>query len=277
MQQAEKRGEPTLYNIMRSDIDSAVRQSMTDIQFYRRLSDMGYIVNDDPNRKYATIRTPGMNHNVRFKTLGESYTPKAIVNRILENRYPGMPQPVQARQITATHYRLRGSYKSAYKHTGLYAQYLYYCYRLSALQKNRRSPQKPLTPEVRAAVRQMRKYSEQTRMLCHHRIETVDQLKVFIDDRKRDLGELEQQRGKVYNRMRSAKTPETLQTLKSERDELSCKIKSVRRELYLANDVMNRSMDVKRQIRAELEMKAERFGKNQPKHKFQQKERGEIR
>jgi hypothetical protein len=69
--QAEQRGESTLYNVIRSDIDEAIRRSLTGKQFYAALRNWGYVINDGPNRKYATIRPPGMQKRIRFKTLGE--------------------------------------------------------------------------------------------------------------------------------------------------------------------------------------------------------------
>ncbi|MCL2409965.1 MAG: relaxase/mobilization nuclease domain-containing protein [Oscillospiraceae bacterium] len=273
MQQTERRGEPTLYNVVRSDIDSAIRQSMTDAQFYRLLRQWGYSVNDDPKRKYATIRALGMKHNIRFKTLGESYTPQAIVQRILENQRPELPPPVR---IQTQRYQLRGSFKTARKFSGLYAKYLHYCYLLGVIPKNRQNPKKPLSPELCTAVRMVRKFSEQTRLLCRHKIETEEQLTSFVDSRKEDLSDLGRQRGRVYNRMKSAKTPEALDSLKSERDELTGKIKTIRHELFYARDILARSADIDRQIRVELRLRAERFRLGQSKQ-LQQKERGIAR
>ena len=255
LQQAEKRGEPTLYNIIKSDIDTATRQSMTDSQFYRQLRQMGYIVNDDPNRKYATISAPGMKHNIRFKTLGENYTPTAIKQRILSNT---RPEILALAQTQTSHYRLLGNFRTVQKHTGLYAMYLHYCYLLGALPKQQAKKNQPISPEIRAAIRQIQKYSKETALLCRNRIETVEQLTAFINNRRGDLGDLERQRGKVYNRMKSAKTPETMDSLKSERDNLSEAIKTIRQELFYAHDIMNRSADIKRQIRVEQKLQSER-------------------
>ena len=69
---AEKAGKPTLYNIMRADIDDAIQQSMTRKQFRAALRAMGYLLNFDPNSKYHTIKTPGATHRTRLKTLGET-------------------------------------------------------------------------------------------------------------------------------------------------------------------------------------------------------------
>jgi hypothetical protein len=50
LQKAEERGEPTMGNIIRSDIDKAIRQSMTDRQFYGHLRQWVYNFDFYPNR-----------------------------------------------------------------------------------------------------------------------------------------------------------------------------------------------------------------------------------
>ncbi|MCL2857248.1 MAG: relaxase/mobilization nuclease domain-containing protein [Oscillospiraceae bacterium] len=267
MRQAERRGEPTLYSVVRSDIDNAVRQSMTDTQFYRLLRQWGYIVNDDPKRKYATIRPAGMKHNIRFKTLGEDYTPQAIAGRILENQRPEFSPPIH---MQTKHYHLRGNLKTSRKYKGLYARYLYYCYLLGVFSRKHESRPKPLSPEIRAAVRLIRKYSEQTRLLYRERIETVEQLTAFIDTHKQNLSDFERQRVRIYNRMKSAKTPEAMDMFKAERDELSGKIKVIRKKLYYAHDVLSRHGDIERQIRVERELRAKRF--KQPHQKNRERD-----
>ena len=88
---AEKRGESTRYNIMRWDIDEAISRSFTLQFFYRAMREKGYIMNFNPNRKYATIQMPNTAHPTRLKTLGENYTEQAINARILANRHPSRP------------------------------------------------------------------------------------------------------------------------------------------------------------------------------------------
>jgi len=256
MQQAEKRGEPTLYNVMRSDIDNTIQQSMTSRQFFRNLRQLGYIVNDDPNRKYATIRPSGTKNNIRFKTLGEDYTPSAITERILANKFPVIQQRPEVR---SQRYTLQGSFKTVRKITGLYAQYLHYCYQLGIIPKKRENPPPPLSPQMRAAVRLVQKYSDQIRLMGKHRIKTDVDLKAFIAERKSDLGDLERQRGKVYNRMKSARAPEDLEKLKSDRDELSGAIKIIRRELWLSFDILERSAEIEKQLRFEMKLRAEHY------------------
>ena len=98
---AEKNGEPTRYNIMRQDINMAIACSYDGREFLHNLRTLGYIVRDDPGRKYATIQMPGTSHPTRFKTLGEDYTEEAIQRRILQQDryyYMGAPAAVHAVQ-----------------------------------------------------------------------------------------------------------------------------------------------------------------------------------
>jgi len=256
LQQAEKRGEPTMYNIIRSDIDNAVLQSMTMKQFHWQLRQMGYIVNDDPNRKYATIRTPGAKHNIRFKTLGEQYTPSAITERILSNTQPMIKLRTE---LQTRHYFMRGNFKSARKITGMQALFLILGYLLGILPKKHENPPRAVSPELRTAIRFMQKYSEQIRLVCKHRVNTDVELKAFINVRGKDLGELERQRGKVYNRMKSIKSPEDLEKLKFERDVLSGDIKIIRRELRLSHDIIKHCAEIERQVRAEIKLRTEYY------------------
>ena len=53
------------------------------------LRKMGYEVDFNPNHKYPTIKMPHDRRAVRFKTLGEEYTPQAMAQRIQQNHEIG--------------------------------------------------------------------------------------------------------------------------------------------------------------------------------------------
>ncbi len=83
---AEQNGMPTWKTAIQQDIDAASAASLTWKQFLRMLEKQGYTFQFD--RKYPTLKPPGKERMVRFKTLGRNYTPEAIQNRIL---YPKPP------------------------------------------------------------------------------------------------------------------------------------------------------------------------------------------
>ena len=73
--QAEANGQPTWRTAIRMDVDEAIALALTWRQFLAVLERKGYEIR--MGRKYPTLRPPGKERFVRFKTLGKSYTPEA--------------------------------------------------------------------------------------------------------------------------------------------------------------------------------------------------------
>lgn len=206
-----------------------------------------------------------MKQNLRFKTLGEEFTPERIVTRIVENHPIYLP-PVQ---IQTRRYRFKGSFHKQPSASGIYIIYLLFTLILRKLSGQVAShPQKTIyTPELRTAVRQLEKYSAETRLLCCHKVQAAEQLTVLIETRKQDLSDLEHRRGKVYNRMKSAKTSEKLTELKAKRDTLSCEIKEIRRDLFYLCDVLEHFNEVCTKLHRQREFEARQLATNKAKTK----------
>lgn len=84
---AEKRGEPTKYNVIKQAIDEAMEMCINYGQFKKIMLKKGYIINDDYNRKYPTIRSINDKKAVRMYHLGEQYLPKNIADKVEHNPY----------------------------------------------------------------------------------------------------------------------------------------------------------------------------------------------
>jgi hypothetical protein len=251
-QQAEQHGEPTFRNVVRADIDLAITMCMTDRQFYQRMRDWGYTFNFNENRKYPTLRAPGQKQSTRLKTLGEEYTPERITRRILDRYRPFIPPPQKKPTVKQYHYR--GSFNNMRSVNGLYVMFLLFVLILRKIRNINRMeyhPNKQLyTPEMREAVRRLEQYSAQTRLLCRHKIETPEQLSAFIESRRADCNMLVVERQRVYDRRRAKSvTPEKMEALNAERDDLSARIKTARNEIKLATDVSTRWQDISAKIR----------------------------
>ena len=131
--QAETSGQPTWRTAIRMDVDEAISMALTWRQFLAMLEQKGYEIR--MGRKYPTLRPPGKERFVRFKTLGKAYTPEAIRQRILYPKRPFTP-------AAGWRGRLHGNYRKARKLTGLRALYYRYLYELGAL------PRKPQRPQL---------------------------------------------------------------------------------------------------------------------------------
>lgn len=116
---AEQEQRPTWRGLIRADIDEAIRQSMTERQFFDALRKKGYAVKVG---KDISVRPPGKERFVRLmRNFGENYSLNSIRRRILSQSRPEREKPKQAPEILRV--RLIGSLKTTRKLTGFRALY----------------------------------------------------------------------------------------------------------------------------------------------------------
>lgn len=277
---AEKKGEPTKFNLMREAIDTALKITSNRQDFKQALRNMGYILNDDPNRKYATLRRTGSEKAVRLFRLGEEYDFPKISERLRESyiHYGSRLYNQYQRHAVSTifptkEYKFRGSLASAKKVGGLRGLYFHYCYLLGILPKG--SGHRPLSPEMREDWRHLEEISRQTQMICREKLETVDDVQNFISSKTGEIQALTAERNKCYNRLRRCENPDAISEIKQERDGLTQQISACRREIKTAQGVIDRSEAMHENQKAELTMQAEKREREKViQAKARQRERG---
>ena len=72
---------------MRQAIDETIKVCVNYAQFKKMMYKKGYIINDDYNRKYPTIRSINDKKAVRMYHLGDRYLPQNIIDRVNQNPY----------------------------------------------------------------------------------------------------------------------------------------------------------------------------------------------
>lgn len=186
---AEQKGMPTWKTAIQQDVDAAIASSLTWKQFLRALGKQGYAFRFD--RKYPTLKPPGKERTVRFKTLGKSYTPEAIQNRILYPKpyYRAGKEPSPVRRFLI----LLGE-KPARRRSGLRALYYSYLYKVGAL------PQKPryLSYAVREDIRKLDQRIEQAEFIFQNQIQDREQLASMRQKAENEIAVLIKQRRKLY-------------------------------------------------------------------------------
>lgn len=275
---AEKNNEPTKYNLMRTAIDEAIKISPAPKEFVRIMRKKGYIVNVNPERKYATIRSVNDSRNTRLKTLGEKYDWHNIVEQIntqdgfaLFPAYKEFNKGSKTKYIKPQKYVFKGSFQAMKKVTGLKALYLYYCYRLGYLPKNKQH--KPLSPEMKQAWRKIDRYSNQVRLISKYNLNDTDKVKQFISDNKEQIAIITNQRNQIYNKLRRCKDTEQISSLKSERNVCTKKLTKLRKEIKIANTILNDVDEMKMNIKAEMNIQHQRFAPTKQKRRELQWER----
>lgn len=259
---AEKNGEPTKYNLMREAIDAAIKISNNRRDFEMALRDMGYFWSDDPNRKYGTIRRIGDKKPVRLHNLGEEYDVQRVRERINDNYYRYGSQLYRRSQTFYTpskiqHYILHGSFNKSKKITGFKALYMHYCYLLGVYPKRENRP-KPLSPQLREAVRHLQEFDKQIRLICKYNLKTNVDVHDLIDSNVEAMNQLKKERDGCYNRLRRCDDPVIIAEIKSQRDDISKQMAVLRYENKVAAKIPVRAASMKEDIKIEKQMRSER-------------------
>lgn len=276
---AEKNGEPTKYNLMREAIDTAIKISSNRKDFETALRDMGYFWGDDPNRKYGTIRRIGDKKPVRLYQLGEEYDVQRVRERINENYYRYGAQLYRRSQTFYTPPKIRrfefhGSFNKSKKITGFKALYLHYCYLLGVYPKRENRP-KPLSPQMREAVRRMDEISKQIRLICKYDLKTDIDVNALINNNTEAMKQLKKERDGCYNRLRRCDDPAIIHEIKTQRDSISARMAALRNENRVAAKIPVRAAVMKEDIKIERQMHSEHSRRQPQKNKT--KDRSDAR
>lgn len=268
---AEKRGEPTKYNLMRSAIDYAISISLNQAQFRKTLEKQGYIINLDPRLKYATIRSVNDTKNTRLYHLGEQYDRDGIFSRMRENdvwiageKYSNYIKNTKPQTIQPKKYTLKGSLSKTRKITGLKALYLHYCYLLGYIPKKHH----PLSPEMKKACRKLDRYSQEVCLISKYKLNTLDDVNNFINASSEQIKLIENQRQHIYNKLRRCTNTDKRAELLSQRNDCTSALKVLRKNIRTANHIIEDNSKIKSNIKAEQKMQKQRYtAKNRKKAK----------
>ena len=237
---AEQEQRPTWRGIVRSDVDDALRQSMTERQFFENLHRKGYEVKVG---KDISVRPPGKPRFVRLaRNFGDEYTLEGIRRRILEQSRATRPLPEPAPKTKR--YRVFGNWKGRKKVTGFRALYFHYCYLLGVFPKEKQQNRKRLHFLLREDLIKLETITQEARLLAAHRIDTAQQLSSYKDGLEAQIDQLTAQRKSLYRQQRSVavKTDEgKAAEVKESITKLSSQLAALRREVKLCNDIALRS------------------------------------
>lgn len=255
---AEKRGEPTKYNVIRKTIDEAMEMCINYGQFKKIMIKKGYIINDDYNRKYPTIRSINDKKSVRMYHLGEQYLPKNIANKVehnpyyYQNRYMEFIHPKKKKPQYRI-YKYKGKFRNISKMSGIDVLFLLLFHLLGLIPK--RENYKPLSPEMKQEVRKMERYSNEIRLIVSEKIKTTEDVKNYISQTEKDIDNVTNVRQKYRNKLRNCKDDKLIKEYKEKRDECTTILNKYRKKLKTANYILEDTTKIKEVIKIERQMK----------------------
>ena len=247
---AEQEQRPTWRGLIRADMDEAIRQSMTERQFFDALRKKGYAVKIG---KDISVRPPGKERFVRLiRNFGEDYSIEQIRRRILSQTRAEKKPSEPTRQVIRI--RLFGSLKKTRKITGFRALYFHYCYLLGIFPKNKpKQNRRRLHFLLREDLRKLDDITAETRLLIGHRIDTAEQLFCYRDKVSEKITALTEKRKQLYKAQRTAAVksdPEKTAEVKAQIAALSKELAALRKEVVLCSSIAERSGVIQEKIKA---------------------------
>ena len=246
---AEQEQRPTWRGFIKADIDEAIRMSLTERQFFRHLEEKGYELKMG---KDISVRPQGKERFVRLmRNFGEEYSIENIRRRILSQYIPEKPLAEPERKTR--HYRMQGSMKTVRKITGFRALYFHYCYKLGIFPKDRPQNRKRLHFLLREDLLKLNNISQEVRLLVRHKIDTAEQLSLYKNGLEVQIQKLSAERKALYKKQRTVKCqsdPKLAEAVKKEIDGLTEQLKALRREVYLCDDIAQRSGVITEKLKA---------------------------
>ena len=229
---AEQEGRLTKRDIIRRDMDIAIKHCLRIQEFYNLFQSLGYTL--EWRGQYLRIRPDKSSKFFRMDKLGEGYTYEDVQARILDN----------ARNQRIIPY---APYKPKEKPKGLLALYIHYCYLLGELPK-----QKPNNREAYAVikedVRRARMYNEEAKLLGKYNINTAEELSLFTEGISKKFKGLAYQRAKLRNKLRRMHDTTEMQPIKDEISQLSMQMGELRKQMRLCEDIAARSGVIERVV-----------------------------
>jgi len=250
---AEKTGKPTNRSRIRTDIDRAIRASITERNFYECLESWGYEFKFYGKNGYLlerpSLRPKGAERFVRFDGLGEAYTIDEIRDRILENIIETQPFDETERFQWQSY---RKEHPPHTKAKGLAALYYYYCYELHILVRFPSSV-KRVSQYMREDLRKLEQLDEQTIFLAENKIETIEALQTYRTAAKEKISDLTEKRNVLRTDLKRTirtESEEEVLSLKKQISSVTCQITQLRTTLRICDRVEKRAGQLTQEYRA---------------------------
>ena len=112
----------------------------------------------------------------------------------------------------------------------------------------------PLSPALRQEIQKFEQYKKQFKLLHDEKINTVPELETFIGRLSQQISNIEEERSKIDNKRRRAKTDDDKDLYLSEIRNISAKIKPLRDKLKTAKAALEAVPKVQKLIDIEREM-----------------------
>ena len=267
-----KHGGKTRRDILREDVDDAINNSASYVEFVALMKHKGYVFSRSEATDHPSVKAPTWEKAIRFDRLGNDYKKDRILERIKQTgnrtRLNQFSEPYRKTKAKYHHtplmeleYQLR---RVKYMDTLEALFYLFMELLKPSTPKPNYTP--PLSPEMRQEIRKFEQYQKQFRLLHDEQINTVPELEAFIGKLSKQIDDLETERNQIDNKRRRAKTEDEKESFKADKRNISAQIKPIRDKLKIAKATLDSSVTITKLIDIERGMEKKIKDKKKEEH-----------
>lgn len=239
----------------KEDLDYAIKHSYTLKDFEKMLVSMGYYYQYRAGK--LSIRRYDTKRNIRVeRRFGEEYSLDNIKDRILENEFVPEEKVIPYKTLTSKFYKSKDKIKRKYKPKGIVALYYYYRF-LLGLYPKKNVPHK-LTPEMRAEIKKMDKYSEEIRFICKYKVENMKDLRYLEFDKQEELQKVLNKRNSLYRKRSMEKDEDKKDLITKAIIGVSKEVAKIRKDLKICDEMQLKVYKMQRQLKEMDERKVEK-------------------
>ena len=247
---AENAGALTWRSLIRNDIDSAIKISLTFQQFINAMKKKGYVL--ERRGSFLRIKASGMKRFVRLRSIGEGYSEQEILQRILQQRYRSYDEPEKT--APSKKVKVQGDFRlSKVTWKGLRALYFFYLRKLRAAAAH---PKQPYPFALKDDIRQLDAISAQSKFLNRYKLDSGEQVEALKESLSRKLSEIQSDKKALNNeKRRNGTTDDRIQEIQIRMTQLSEEARRIRRDLKLCDAVLDRSLVIEEKNKMLQELK----------------------
>ena len=129
-------------------------------------------------------------------------------------------------------------------------------FHLMGLQTSKQKTQiKPVSPEIKEAVRKLKRYSNQIRLVTTEKLTTTGDVKKYITKTSGDIENTIELRQKYRNRLRRCKYNKLIAEYKTKITDLTTILEKYRKSLKVANQILGDTPKIKEIVKIEKQMR----------------------
>ena len=239
-----QQGKKTHRDELREDVEYCLTYAKNWEQFEKQMVSRGYSI----DRVRLSVKAANWQRPVRLSSLG--YTKEVLRNRFDENFYSNdfrqkwnthLPYKPRKFPLEWEMDRLAFTIEHSHNTEEVFVDTVLLLLILVIELVLQTTDVILLSPDLRAAAKDLESYRADYRFLQENGIHTIAQLETAIPEIQSQIDNLETERSKADNTRRRAKTPEEQQEAKDHKKELTKKIAPLRKKLRQAKKILDES------------------------------------